>query len=616
MTDPNTSPSRRAMLAAALVGGGAAAAALAGAPAAQAVPGEASGRATAKNQFTLTVLGTTDLHNNVFNWDYFRNVPYADAAGNKIGIAQAATLINAMRAERGAASTLTIDAGDTIQGTPLAYYFAKINPISAAVKHPMALAMNAIGYDAVGLGNHEFNYGIGLLRTWERQLDFPLLGANVHDAVSGGRAFTPYVLKRIKTDSGWLTVGLVGLVTPGCALWDRDNVQGKLDFNGIVEEARTVIPQVKAAGADVVIVTSHSGATPGSSYGDALPFPENASTQLAEEVPGIDAILVGHAHLEIPERFVTNKATGKQVLLTEPLKWGMRVSVMDLELVKEKGQWTVTAAHSLLLDAKTVNPDPAVVRAVQAGHEATVNYVNEVIGTSTAPLSTATACWEDSAAIDAINYVQASTVKAELANTPAAGLPVLSIAAAFSRAVDVKAGPLTIRDVAGLYIFDNTLLAIKVTGAQVKAYLEWSAQYFKPVTATTARAQDVTNAVTATAPNGTPDYNYDVVYGLDAPLNYEIDLARPAGDRIVKLSYGGQPLAPEQEFALAINNYRQSGGGNFPAVKSAPVLSNSQQEIRQRIIDYVVDRGTLDVAVFSQANWRLTVNGTPLTVTA
>src|SRR5512141_2712302 len=534
MTDPTTPLSRRAMLTAALVGGSAAAATLAGAPAAQAVspsPGKGG------KPFTLTVLGTTDLHNNVFNWDYFKNTPYADTAGNKIGIAQAATLIKAMRAERGAANTLTIDAGDTIQGTPLAYYFAKINPVSATVKHPMALARHAVGYDAVGLGNHEFNYGIPLLRTWESQLDFPLLGANVHDAVTGRRAFSPFVLKRIKTDSGGVTVGLVGFVTPGCALWDRDNVQGKLDFNGIVEEAKVAIPQLKAAGADVVIVTSHSGATPGSSYGDALPFPENASTQLAVEVPGIDAILVGHAHVEIPERFVTNTATGKQVLLTEPLKWGMRVSVMDLELVREKGQWTVTSAHSHLLDAKTVDADPAVVRAVQAGHEATVKYVNEVIGTCTAPLSTATACWEDSAAIDAINYVQASTIKAELANGPAAALPVLSIAAAFSRAVDVKAGPLTIRDVAGLYIFDNTLLSVKVTGAQVKDYLEWSAQYFKPVAGTTARAADVTNAVTATAPGGTPDHNYDVVYGLDAPLSYEIDLAKPVGERITGLSY-------------------------------------------------------------------------------
>ncbi|WP_454699063.1 bifunctional metallophosphatase/5'-nucleotidase [Arthrobacter humicola] len=611
MTDPTPSPSRRAMLTAALVGGTAAATTFAGAPAAQARPAL---RPEDKKQFTLTVLGTTDLHNNVFNWDYFKNTSYADAAGNKIGIAQASTLIKAMRAECGAANTLTIDAGDTIQGMPLAYYFAKIRPISDSVTHPMALAMNAVGYDAVGLGNHEFNYGIPLLRTWEKQLDFPLLGANVHDAVTGQRAFTPYVLKRIKTDNGWLTVGLVGFVTPGCALWDRDNVQGKLDFNGIVEEARTVIPQMKAAGADVVIVSSHSGATPGSSYGDALPFPENASTLLAEEVPGIDAILVGHAHVEIPERFVTHKATGKQVLLTEPLKWGMRVSVMDLRLTKERGRWNVTSASSHLLDAKTAEPDPAVVRAVQAGHEATVKYVNEVIGTSTAALSTGTACWQDSAAIDAINFVQASTIKAELAGGANAGLPVLSIAAAFSRAVDVKAGPLTIRDVAGLYIFDNTLLSIKVTGAQVKAYLEWSAQYFKPVTGTTAGAADVTNSVTPTAPGGTPDYNYDVVYGLDAPLTYDIDLARPVGSRISNLSYGGEALRADQEFAMAINNYRQSGGGNFPGVKTAPVLSNSQQEIRQRIIDYVVDSGTLDAALFSRSDWRLVVNGQPLTV--
>ncbi|MDD1476783.1 bifunctional metallophosphatase/5'-nucleotidase [Arthrobacter sp. H16F315] len=610
MTDPHHSLSRRTMLTAALVGGSAAAATLSGAPAAQAAP--AAGRKT----FNLTVLGTTDLHNNVFNWDYFKNVPYADTAGNKIGIAQAATLIKAMRDERGASNTLTVDAGDTIQGTPLAYYFAKISPISATVTHPMALAMNAVGYDAVGLGNHEFNYGIPLLRTWESQLNFPLLGANVHDATTGKRAFTPYVLKRVKTNNGWLTVGLIGFVTPGCALWDRDNVQGKLDFNGIVEEAKTVIPQLKAAGADVVIVTSHSGATPGSSYGDALPFPENASTLLAEEVPGIDAILVGHAHLEIPERFVTNKATGRQVLLTEPLKWGMRVAVMDLEVAKDKGRWTVTAAHSHLLDAKTVDADPAVVHAVQAGHEATVKYVNEVIGTSTAPLNTATACWEDSAAIDAINHVQASTIKAELAGGPSAGLPVLSIAAAFSRSVDVKAGPLTIRDVAGLYIFDNTLLSVKVTGAQVRDYLEWSARYFKPVFSSPARAADVTNAATAMAPGGTPDYNYDVVYGLDAALNYEIDLAKPVGERITGLRYGGEVLRRDQEFALAINNYRQSGGGNFPAVMAAPVLSNSQQEIRQRIIDYVVDHGTLDVSVFSQDNWRLTVNGAALTVTA
>ena len=568
------------------------------------------------SRFTLTMLGTADLHNNVLNWDYFKGRPYADTAGNRIGIAHASTLIKAIREERGAQNTLTLDAGDTIQGTPLGYYYAKVEPASETVKHPMAAAMNAVGYDAAALGNHEFNYGIPLLRTWERQLDFPLLGANVRDATTGIRAFTPYALKRLDTGSGCLTVGLVGLVTPGCALWDRDHVQGELDFNGIIEEAGRVIPEVRAAGADVVVVISHSGATPGSSYGDALRFPENASAQLAEEVPGIDAILVGHAHVEIPERFVVNKSTGKQVLLTEPLKWGMRVSVMDLVLAKDGGKWAVLSARSRVLDAKTAAPDPAVVSAVQAGHDATVKYVNAVIGTTATDLTTAAACWSDSAAIAAINHVQAITIKAELANGPAAELPVLSIAAAFSRTVDVKAGPLTVRDVAGLYTFDNTLLSIKVNGALIKDYLEWSARYFKPVSTLTVVPQDLTNAPTSMAPRGTPDYNYDVVYGLDAPLSYDIDVARPVGERIVNLSYGGAPIVAGQEFALAINNYRQSGGGNFPGVKDAPVLSNSQQEIRQRIIDYVVTKGILDATMFTQDNWRLVVNGEPLTVTA
>ncbi|BCT77175.1 multifunctional 2',3'-cyclic-nucleotide 2'-phosphodiesterase/5'-nucleotidase/3'-nucleotidase [Sinomonas cyclohexanicum] len=600
-TDLNHPISRRSVLTGALVGG---------TLALGAGPAEASSGKT----YRLTVIGTADLHSNVLNWDYFKNKAYTDAKGNNIGLAQAATLIRHVRAERGAENTITLDAGDTIQGTPLAYYFAKVQPAVDGPVHPMAAAMNAVGYDAAALGNHEFNYGIPLLRAWESQLDFPLLGANVHDHATGGHAFKPFVIKKVKTDNGVVRVGMVGFVTPGCAIWDRANVEGKLDFNGIVEEAKAVIPQVRAAGADIVVVSCHSGMVPGSSYGDSLPFPENASQQLAEEVPGIDAILVGHAHSEIPERLVTNKATGKQVLLSEPMYWGMRVTVMDLDLQKVEGTWTVSSASAALLDAKTATPDDAVVRAVDAAHRRVVTYVNQVIGTSTTPLRTATGCWEDVAAIDAINYIQAHTIKGELAGTASAGLPVLSIAAAFSRAVDVPAGPLTVRDVAGLYIYDNTLMSVKVTGAQVKDYLEWSAQYYKAVTTTTVAAADLTNAVTPIAPTGTPDYNYDVVFGLDAPLTYTIDVAKPVGQRIVGLSYNGSPIDPAQEFAMAINNYRQSGGGNFPHVKAAPVLTNSQQEIRQRIIDYVTQTGVLDAAVFARVDWSLTVNGAPLTV--
>jgi 2',3'-cyclic-nucleotide 2'-phosphodiesterase/3'-nucleotidase len=192
---------------------------------------------------------------------------------------------------------------------------------------------------------------------------------------------------------------------------------------------------------------------------------------------------------------------------------------------------------------------------------------------------------------------------------------VLSIAAPFNRQASFPAGDVTVRDVAGLYIYDNTLLGVKVTGAQVRDYLEYSARYFKTVTTTTATMAEVTNAVTPTAPTGTPDYNFDSVAGLDAPLRYDIDLAEPVGSRIKNLTYAGDPVTDDVEFAMAVNNYRQSGGGGFPAVSTAPVVYNRQNEIRQLIIDWVTAHKTIDPAQFASADWRLVSNGQPLTVT-
>ena len=609
-TSPLNPTSRRQLLTMAVVGG----AGLFATPAAHATTPTGAGSNGAT--FRLTVLGTTDLHGNVYNWNYFSNATYSDSKGNQIGIAKAATLIRNVRAERGAASCLTLDAGDTIQGTPLAYYYAKIDPITGGSAHPMATAMNAVGYDAAALGNHEYNYGLDTLRAFEDQCDFPLLSANSVDWSTGEPVFTPWVIRTVKVPGQKpVKVGILGLVTPGVAIWDKANVEGKVKFPGIVEQAKVMVPRMKAAGADVVLVSCHSGPNPGSSYGDALPYPENASTQLAEEVADIDAVLVGHAHIEVPQKKVVNKVTGREVLLSEPLYWGMRVTVMDLDLVKVRGQWQVASSAATLLNANTVPEDATIAALVRPAHEKVLAYVNGVIGTCTQAMSAATARYRDTAALDFINLVQADTVKKALVGTPQAGLPVLSIAAPFNKDAAIPAGDVTVRDVAGLYIYDNTLLAITLTGAQVKAYLEKSAEYFKQVSSAGPFAPDqVTNAVTPTAPNGTPDYNYDVMGGLDAKLTYAIDIARPAGSRITGLAYGGAPVAADQQFVVAINNYRQSGGGNFPGVVGAPVVYNRQVEIRQLLIDWVTERGEIDPPSFFSVDWTLTANGTPVVI--
>ena len=623
--------SRRQLLASAAVG-------TAGAAFFGASPAAAQSKSNKEDSFRLTVLGTTDTHGNILNWDYYKDAEYDDAKHNDVGLAKISTLVSAMRAERGRCSTLTLDAGDTIQGTPLAYYYARIDPITGAKApvHPMAAAMNAIGYDAAALGNHEFNYGLGTLRKFQSQLHHPLLGANALDWNTGKAAFEEFIIKKVRVgdhrghehghrhDDGhgeYVKVGIVGLVTPGCAIWDKDNLDGKIKFNGIVEQAKLVIPKVKRAGADIVIVSCHSGADTSSSYGDALPWPENASTLLAQQVPDIDAILVGHAHVEIAQRFVQNTKTGKQVLLSEPLKWGERLTVLDLDLVKQRGRWHVDTASSTVLNANTVPADDKIVSLVAKQHAAVRSYVNGVIGTSTIAMSAATSRYEDTAAIDFVNYIQADAVKKALAGSSSAALPVLSIAAPFNADAAIPAGDVTVRDVAGLYIFDNTLAAITFTGAQVKAYLEFSAGYFKQITGTGPfKADDVTNAVTPTAPTGTPDYNYDIMGGSGSSaaefLTYDIDIAQPVGSRIKNLMYGGAAIPVDKQFVVAINNYRQSGGGGFPGVTGAPVVYNAQVEIRQLIIDWVTAAKSIDPMVFSRQDWRLVSNGTPITITA
>ncbi|WP_082553396.1 bifunctional UDP-sugar hydrolase/5'-nucleotidase [Phycicoccus sp. Root101] len=613
--------SRRQVLGMAVLGGAGATAALFAAPA-SAQGAQEKGRPGKPGRpdrtFRLTVLGTTDTHGNILNWDYFKDTAYDDSAHNDIGLAKVATLVKLMREERGAKNTLVLDAGDTLQGTPLAYYFAKIDPVTGGAVHPMAKAMNAIGYDAAALGNHEFNYGLETLRAFEDQCDFPLLSANTVDWTTGAPAFAPYVIKsyKVKGVPKPVKVGVLGLVTPGVAIWDKANVEGLLRFPGIVEQAKVWVPKLKKAGCDVVIVSCHSGAKPGSSYGDALPYPENASRQLAEQVAGVDAVLVGHAHVEIPEELVASTVTpGKQVLITEPLKWGMRLSVMDLDLVHDGRRWSLTAAHAHLLNANTAPEDPNVAALVREDHAVVRTYVNSVIGTCKAAMSAGTARFEDTSAIDFINHVQADAVKKALAGTADENLPVLSIAAPFNREAAIPAGDVTVRDVAGLYIYDNTLLGIRFTGAQVKDYLEYSAAYFE--TRTTAgpfAPDDVTNAVNPANGLETPDYNYDIMGGLDASLAYDIDIARPVGQRIVNLTYGAAPVDPAKQFVIAINNYRQSGGGGFPGVTTAPVLYNAQVEIRQLLIDWTTTQGVIDPATFTTYDWKLVANGQPVVV--
>ncbi|MCP8710193.1 5'-nucleotidase C-terminal domain-containing protein [Streptomyces sp. AC04842] len=589
----------------AVTGAGVALAGTVATPAAEAAPEAGRGKKPVK-RYALTVMGTTDLHGHVFNWDYYKDAEYQDPAGNAQGLARVSTLVNRIREERGRENTLLLDAGDTIQGTPLTYYYAKVDPITAkgGPVHPMAQAMNAIGYDAVALGNHEFNYGIETLRKFEEQCDFPLLGANAVDAKTLKPAFPPYFVKKFHVKGAPpVKVAVLGLTNPGIAIWDKAYVQGKLAFPGLEEQAAKWVPKLRSMGADVVIVSAHSGTSGTSSYGDQLPHVENAAANVARQVPGIDAILVGHAHAEIAELRVTNEKTGKEVVLSEPLCYAERLTLFDVELTFERGRWQVESVKASLRDAATVEDDPRITRLLGDEHAQVVAYVNQVVGTATETLTTVEARYKDAPIIDLISKVQEDVVRDALAGTEYASLPVLSQASPFSRTSEIPAGDVTIRDLSSLYVYDNTLVAKLLTGAQVRAYLEYSAEYFVQTAAGAPVDVDkLTNA------NGRPDYNYDYVSGV----RYDIDIARPAGSRIKNLTFDGAPVDDAQQFVFAVNNYRANGGGAFPHVASAPELWAESTEIRTRIAEWATAKGVLDPKDFASEDWRLTRDGTPV----
>ncbi|MFF5305836.1 bifunctional metallophosphatase/5'-nucleotidase [Streptomyces sp. NPDC013161] len=551
--------------------------------------------------WSFSILGTTDLHSHVFDWDYYSDKAYSDAKGNSVGVARVATLIKQQRKAKGEGHVLLVDAGDIIQGTSLGYYFARVDPITSGSKHPMATAMNHMRYDAAALGNHEFNYGIDTLRKFEQQCHFPLLGANALDAKTLRPAFAPYTVKKIRVPGAPdIKVGILGLTNPGIALWDKDNVSGKMVFPGLVEQAKKYVPRLRALGCDVVFLTDHSGLDGSSSYGDELPYVENASNLVAEQVPGIDAILVGHTHVEVSSYTVKNEETGDDVLLSEPYCWGYRLSVFDFELELVRGQWKITSKTAQTLNPNTVDEDPEIKKLLEADHELVVKYVNTAVGTCTEDLSAAESCWKDVPIMDFIQQVQMDSVKAGLSTADAA-LPLISVAAPFSRTADIPKGSVTIKDIAGLYIYDNTLYGKKLTGAQLKDYLEYAAKYYHQVPAGTK-----VDTTTLTNANSFWDYMYDVAAGV----SYDIDIAQAEGSRVKNLTYNGTSVTDDQVFVVAVNNYRANGGSGYPHIASAETVYSAPDQVRDLMIAYVTAKGSLDPADFATVNWKLTQAGT------
>ena len=573
----------------------------------------------------LRILATTDLHTNLVSYDYYQDKPV-----EPLGLAKTAVLIEKAKKEN--PNVLLVDNGDTIQGTPLGTYKAIVDPVEKGEQHPMYAALQALGFEAGTLGNHEFNYGLDYLNRVIETAGLPIVNANVLDPATGKFIYQPYkIIEKTFTDTqGRLTtvkIGVTGIVPPQILNWDKANLEGKVVVRDSVEAIRDIIPEMRKAGADITLVLSHSG------IGDDKyeKGEENEGYQIAS-LPGVDAVVTGHSHAEFPsgngsgfyEKYpgvdgVNGKINGTPVTMAG--KYGDHLGVIDLKLNYTNGKWKVTDSKGSIrkVDTKSNVADQRVIDIAKESHQGTINYVRQQVGTTTAPITSYFSLVKDDPSVQIVNNAQLWYAKQELAGTPEANLPILSAAAPFKAGTrgdataytDIPAGPIAIKNVADLYLYDNVTAILKVNGAQLKEWLEMSAGQFNTIDPNNSQPQNLVNTDYRT-------YNFDVIDGvtyefdITQPNKYDREgkLANPNASRVRNLKYQGKEIAPNQEFIVVTNNYRSNG--NFPGVREASLNRLLNLENRQAIINYIL--AVKNINPSADQNWHFadTIKGLDL----
>jgi 2',3'-cyclic-nucleotide 2'-phosphodiesterase/3'-nucleotidase len=567
----------------------------------------------------LTILATSDVHNNYNDYDYF-----TDAPTEQSGLVRISTAIKEERGKN--PNVLLFDNGDNIQGNPIGEFLAKYPPQRGETS-PIMTLMNFMKYDAMALGNHEFNFGLDYLNAVIGGAKFPVLSANVANILTRTPYFRPYsiLLRSFRDRDGTLQivrVGVLGLLPPAILTWDGAHLRGKVETLDAYETAVKYVPEIKAAGADIVVVLAHGGIADFARRGRE----ENFAYYLTQ-IPGVDAVVAGHAHEKFPSRTFERiggvdiaKGTINGIPTVMPGSFADTLGMIKLTLTKSAGKWQRSDGSGSLLSVwdsaarkanYTADPDIANDPLAVEGHRIMLDYIRSPVGSDeggsasggslTEPLTSFFAIIRDDYSVQIINESQIRYAEQALAGTPYANLPILSAAAPFKAGgrngpkyyTNVPAGPLAIKNIADIYVYPNTVVILKLTGAQIKEWLEMSAGQFNQLN-TGGAEQFIENT-------DFPTYLFDVIDGV----TYRIDATQPAkynrdgtvrdaqAERVKDLRFRGQPISLNQEFALVTNNYRAYGGGNFPNANPNNIIMETPDESRQVILQYINEKRTI-----------------------
>ncbi|CNH89957.1 bifunctional 2'%2C3'-cyclic nucleotide 2'-phosphodiesterase/3'-nucleotidase periplasmic protein [Yersinia pekkanenii] len=572
----------------------------------------------------LRVLETTDLHSNMMDFDYYKDKPT-----EKFGLVRTASLIEAARKQ--ATNSVLVDNGDLIQGSPLGDYMAA-KGVKAGEIHPVYKAMNTLDYAVGNIGNHEFNYGLDYLKKSLAGAKFPYVNANVIDVKTDKPLFQPYLIidTPVKDRAGKthnLRIGYIGFVPPQVMIWDKANLSGKVTVNDITETAKKWVPEMRKQGADLVVAIPHSGLS-----SDPYKTMAENSVYYLSQVAGIDAIMFGHAHAVFPSKdFAAIKGadiaqgTLNGIPAVMPGQWGDHLGVVDFVLNNDKGPWQVTQSkaearpiYDKIAQKSLAAENASLVKVLVADHQGTRDFVSQPIGKAADNMYSYLALIQDDPTVQIVNNAQRAYTEHFIQGDPdLADLPVLSAAAPFKAGgrkndpasfVEVEKGQLTFRNAADLYLYPNTLVVVKASGAEVKQWLECSAAQFNQIDVNSSKPQSLINW------DGFRTYNFDVIDGV----KYEIDVSQPArydgecalindkAERIKNLTFNGKPIDPNATFLVATNNYR-AYSGKFAGTGDRHIAFASPDENRAVLSAYISAETQKHGQVTPQAdnNWRL-----------
>ncbi len=510
----------------------------------------------------VVIVATTDVHGRALGWDYVRDTP---APG---GLSRVATALETLRA-RYPGMLVLVDAGDLLQGNPFATYYGRYDPRQP---NPMVDAMNVLQYDVVTPGNHDFDFGVDFLRRATAEATYRYVSANVYD--SAGAPLFPQVFTLSR---GPVKVGVTGFTTPGVMLWDRSQLAGRVSVRRIAGAAPAALAQLQ--GADVKVVLMHSGFGE-SSYDTTGVGAENDAAALAALNPKPDIVIVGHTHREMRDSVING------VHFVQPRNGAQSLSVVHVWLARDPaagggggGRYRITRVQADLIPLATVAEQQRFTRRLDVVHQAARLWAGTLIGRATPGFDARYARAQDTPLLDFINEVQRRQAGTQL-----------SAAAAFDVQTGFPEGEVHQREVSGIYPYENTLRAVKISGQQLREFLEHSARYFR----TYAPNQPVIN-------DSVPGYNFDVVSGVV----YNIDLSRPVGQRIRGLAYEGKIVQPTDSFTMAVNSYRQAGGGGYTMLARARIVYDKGEDIRTLLVNEIRRVGTLQAATYLRPSWAI-----------